>query len=305
MFFIGSKARKVDKIIKQISLINRMRVDNKNSCKIELSKRQLHSTISDILFKAVKKRDYLVIDKILKSNFVRSDMVYDERHLDIVQYSLIEDDNELFKILLNKYYKYIKCYFENISSFFILIMNRKNFELIEIFLINEKLYEKLEKENICVCFYLAIQENLDILIQIILDNKILESKLNAKDIQSVLIYSISHNQYDKIRRILKYDLLISKFSDENMQNIIALILLNKDVEVLDIIMDNKTFVDFTMKNKQILDNITIFAYSNNDIKVLSIILYNKKKIESLSSNIEYIENETEEFWENIIVEDSI
>ena len=305
MFFIGSKARKVDKIIKQISLINRIQIDNKNSCKIKLRKRQLHSAISEILFNAVKKRNYFIIDKILKSNFIRSDMVYDERHLDIVQYSLIENDNELFKILLNRYYKYIKCYFENVPSFFILIMNRRNFELMEIFLTDERLYKKLEKENICVCFYLAIQENLTILIQIILNNKLLESKLDGKDIQSVLIYSISHNQYDKVKRILKYDLLISKFSDEYMQNIIALILLNKDIEALGIIMDNDRFVRFVMKNKHILDNITIFAYSNNDIKVLSIILHNKKKIESLFSNRKCIENQVDEYSENIMIEDSI
>ncbi len=302
MFFICSKTKKVDKIIKRIYLIDNMQLTSKNSYKIEFERRQLHFKISEFLFEAVKKRNFAIIDKILKSNVVRSDMVYDERHLDIVQYSLMENDNKMFKILLNKYYRYIECYFENTASFFILVMNKRNFELMELFLTNEKLYKRLEKENICVCFYLAVQENLDTFIQIILGNEFLESKLDGKDIQSVLIYVISHNQYDKVKQILKYNSLISKISDEYIQNIIALILLNKDVKALDIIMDNEEFVRFIMKNKHILDNVVIFAYSNNSIKTLSVILQNKKKTESVACDKNLVENKSDK---NAMIEDSI
>jgi len=305
MFFIGNDCKKVDKIIKQIALNNRIPVNDKNSQKIENRRKELHKMISAILFKAARNNDYPVIKKIVESNFIRADLVYDERHLDIVRYSLVEDNDELFKVLFYKYYRYIQCYFNDSPTLLTITINNKNFDLMEIFLINESLYRNLDQKDIFLCFYLAVQENLENIIEIILKNETLESKITGEDLRKLFAYFISHKQYGKLKLLLNYDLLISKFTDKYLHSVVMLALFNKNIEALTIIMENSIFIKFIMRNKQLLDDIIKFAYSNNDAKILSIILHYKKKLDSMFSNKDPLDTKNDIPDENITVEDSI
>ena len=306
MFFLNDK---IDKIIKQIEKLSKTVVDGDEAYKIELKTRKLHLEISEILFSEAQKHNYDTVAKIIRNNFVRADMVFNEKHLNIVQYSLFESDNELFKFLYYKNYKYINSYFNDIPSFFILLMNKRNFELLELFLSEEKLFSQLRKENICICFYLAIQENKDNLLELILSNKLLIEEIDGKDIQSIIIYAISHNQHEKLFKLFSFENLISKLEKEYIQNILALILLNKDIKSLDIVIDNDAFIKFIVSKKEILNNMAIFAYSNEDIKVLNAILKQKKKVEeSLIDSTP--ENKTvkikdDKFKKNAMIEDSL
>ncbi len=303
MLFINNKLHQVDKIAKKIEALSKKKVDEKDSYKIEMENRRLHMMISKILFASAKEHNYNVISRIVRNNYIRADMVFDERHLDIVQYSLLESDNELFKFLYYKQYKYISSYFNNIPSFFVLLMNKKNFELIELFLTEERFFSEIRKESICICFYLAVQEAKRKIIDIILSNKTLEVEIEGKDIQSIIIYSISHKQYDRLAEVFSHEILTNKLSDEYVQNILALILLNKDIDSLDIVIDSEVFLRFILSRKQILNNIAVFAYSNEDIQVLNTILKNKKRIEEESSKNE--EEFKEKFKKNVMIEDSL
>lgn len=305
MFFLNRKLHQVDKLTKQIEKLSKVKVDGDDAFKIELKNRKLHLTVSEILFSEAKKHHYNVVGRIIRNNYVRADMVFNEKHLDIVQYSLFESDNELFKFLYFKNYKYISSYFNNIPSFFILLMNKRNFELLELFLSEEKLYSELRRENICICFYLAIQENKDSLIRLILSNSILENELDGKDVQSIIIYSISHKQYDKLEKIFLYETLIEKLSHEYIQNILALILLNKDINSLDIVIDSEVFLKFIVSHKLVLNNIAIFAYSHEDIKALNSILRQKKKVEESLKDGDDNEQPKEKFKKNAMIEDSL
>ena len=306
MFFLNDK---IDKIIKQIEKLSKAVVDGDEAYKIELKTRKLHLEISEILFSEAQKHNYDTVAKIIRNNFVRADMVFNEKHLNIVQYSLFESDNELFKFLYYKNYKYINSYFNDIPSFFILLMNKRNFELLELFLSEEKLFSQLRKENICICFYLAIQENKDNLLELILSNKLLIEEIDGKDIQSIIIYAISHNQHEKLLKLFSFENLISKLEKEYIQNILALILLNKDIKSLDIVIDNDAFIKFIVSKKEILNNMAIFAYSNEDIKVLNAILKQKKKVEEslIDSTPENktIKIKDDKFKKNAMIEDSL
>ena len=296
--FFRSDCGKVKVLVRKIRDINKIIQTPYNSDKIEIKTKEYYKTLSDILFKALKNRNYKVMELVIKSNFVAADMVFNSKGLNMVQYSILESDNELFKILYYKYYKYIASYFNSTPSYFIFLLNKKNYDLIKIFLTENVLYNKLEKANISVCFYSAIQNDVDFLIDLILGNPTLESQLDGKDIQSLLIYSISHEQCDKLKKVFFYDILVDKCSNEHLQNLVALSLINKNIEALSVMMDNEKILNFILSDRNVFTNISLFAYSSNNLKLMSLIVKNKDKLPP-------IEVVVENTSKKLFIEDSI
>ncbi len=268
---------KLNKIIKDISLLSKIRPNNKNAFKLKTKTEELHKIISDILFKAVKKGNYDIIKRIITSDSIRAELVYDENGLNIVQHSIINNNSELFKALFYNYYDDIRCYFLDVPQLFLLILNRKNYELIKIFLHEKKLYEKLAKGNISLLIYSLVQENKDSLIDIVLQNEYIDKEIDGKCIQSILIYLISNRQNSKFQKLCSNEKLFSKCDEEHIRNLIALSIMKKNVEALEIMVDNIKFLNIILNDKQILENVVLFTYINKNIKVLSIIFKHRAK----------------------------
>lgn len=271
---------KLNKIIKDISSLSKIHLDNQNAFKIKARTETLHKAISDILFKAIKKENYEIIKQIITNDNIKAELVHDENGLNIVQYSLVNSNNELFKALYFNYYKDINCYFSDASQLFLLTLNRKNYELIKLFLSEEKLYKKLTKENISILIYSLVQENKDMLLNLVLENEYMDEEIDGRSIQSILIYLITNNQNDKFQKIFLNEKLFSKCNEDHIRNLVALSIMNKNVKALEIMIDNTKTLSVILHNNQILENVVLFTYVNKNIKILSTIFKYRAELTS-------------------------
>ncbi|MDD2840235.1 MAG: hypothetical protein PHY80_03880 [Rickettsiales bacterium] len=271
---------KLNKTIKDISSLNKIHQNNQNAFKLKTGIEELHKTVSDILFKAIKKENYNIIKQIITNSDIRAELVRDENGLNIIQYSVVNSNNELFKALYYNYYEDIRCYFSDIPQLFLLILNRKNYELMKLFLFEKKLYEKLTKENISLLVYSLVQENKDALLDIVLQNDYIDEEIDGKCIQSILIYLISNEQNGKFQKICLNEKLFSKCKEEHIRNLIALSIMNKNIKALEIMVDNLNFLNIILHDNQILENVVLFTYINKNIKVLSTIFRHRTETTS-------------------------
>ena len=271
---------KLNKIIKDISSLSRIRQNNQNAFKLKTKTEELHKAISEILFKAIKKENYEIIKQIITNNDIKAELVRDENGLNIVQYSVVNSNNQLFRTLYFKYYKDINCYFSDASQLFLLTLNRKNYELIKLFLSEEKLYKKLTKENISILIYSLVQQNKDMLLNLVLENEYMDEEIDGRSIQSILIYLISNEQNSKFQKIFSNEKLFSKCNEDHIRNLVALSIMNKNIKALEIMIDNTKILNIILHNNQILENVVLFTYINKNIKILSTIFKHRAELNS-------------------------
>jgi len=277
--FLEGKIIRIKRVLNKIVKINQMplkpKQDDIRDEKIENKLRKLHLIVSNMLFEAIKKKDYKILDVIVKDDYVRADLILDENGMNIVQYAIAKNDNELFKVMFLKYYKFIKCYFDNAPSLFTFIINKKNFDLIEFFITNKILFSKLRKENISLCLYLLIKVGNDKLLNLLFTNKDVQEMLDGRDIQSILIYFISNNNIEKIKKICEYKVIIGKCNDTYLKNVIALAIMGNNIKMMEILINNCDVLRVILSDIDVLKNVVLFAYNNNDLGILSTISKNR------------------------------
>lgn len=275
MFFIKNKSQQVESLIKKICKLNKVCITPKNRAEITSKTQKLHSTISKFLFEAVNTDDYKIMEIIIKNNFIKAELVFDSNGHNIVQHSLAKNNTKLFKNLYSKYYDFISSYFKDVPAMFLFTINSKNVELIEFFLKEEFFLKNLDRNNLNICLYFALQNDLKNIVKCITCNECLEQKITGSDIQSILIYSISHKLYKDIKEIFSCKELISKINNAQLENLLALIIIFKDINALNAIIDNEMVIKHIVSRKEILETITTFAFSHKHMRILSIILKNK------------------------------
>ena len=90
---------KLNSIIKEIEKLSRMRKVDGNSFEIKTKNESLHQKLSKILFDAIEKSNYKIIDLILRNNYIRAELVFDKKGFNILQHAVFNENFELFKLL--------------------------------------------------------------------------------------------------------------------------------------------------------------------------------------------------------------
>ena len=244
---------------------------------------ELHKKLSNILFNAVNTNDLKTINNILTARFVERQKLVNEKGYNIIDYSLFNDKNELFKYLYNNLYDELRSCFINIPALFTIILNRKNFELIEFFLKDENLSEFLKKENITNCLFLAIQGWKKDLCDLIIGNYL--GFLDSRNIEASMIYSISNAQIEELNLVFSYPTLISRFSNEGIEKMFALSVMNQNIKALEIMTSNERFMNsIEDADVNMLKSILQMAYNNGSVLIIQNFLSNNR----LKNNVKNI-----------------
>ena len=307
---------KLNKIIHSIEKLHFVKKTPDEEYKIQLKKEILHEKLSEILFKAIKNEKYRTVDIIIRNDFLDKKLLVSSEGYNIVQHSIFNNNVKLFKVLFYKYYEDVKEYFFDIPQLFLNIVNKKNYNLMSIFLKDEKLYSFLTKENISLLLYSLIKDGKDNILETIIKYNYINENIDGRTIQSILVFLVSHGKIKEFVKIVSNEKLFIKCEDEHLINLVALALLNKNLNILEYMVENDKFLNIIFNNEVILKNILVFSQTNKNIKILSCILKNKEKIEikkekkhekSLTKDNSYENNNSEEGIKNSIslFEDSL
>lgn len=240
----------------------------RNMADIREESRSIYLKLSKKLFKAADSGDFDTVGKILSSDFISKKELVDENGYNIVEYSLFNEDNKLFKLLFEKFYKPTASYFINIPALFTIILNRKNFELIEYFLRDSDLGEPLKKENITNCLFAVLQADRKDLLDLIVKN--FGDFLDVRNIEASMIYSIAHGQENEIKTLLSYPVMVAKFSPENVEKMIAFSIMNKNLKAIEIMVENPHFMDMIEKaDENMLKSIVDIAYNRGSVTIIN------------------------------------
>lgn len=283
------ESENLDFIIKRINFLqNEKPRKNRDELDIKLDLGKSYTKLSENLFKAVNLRDFNTIKKIICNNSLLKKCLVNYKGYNIIEYSLFNDDDELFKCLFENCYSFIISYFDNIPVLFTIILNRKNMDLIEFFLKENLLASSLNKENITNCFFVVLQINRRDLVDYIVKNFI--DLLDARNIEASMIYSISHNQKDELSLIFSYPNLIKKFSNSNVEKMVAFSVMNQNIDALELMINNKHFVDIIENlDKDVAKNIFKIAYDKGNIFIIDQLM-KSNKIKNNVKEVMKIEN---------------
>ena len=278
---------KLNSIIKEIEKISHIKRVDGNSFEVKTKNEELHKKISKILFDAIEKSNYKVIDIILKNNYIQAELVFDKKGLNILQHAVFNENFELFKLLFYKYYKDIECYFRDVPQLFLVILNKKNYDFLSIFLKEPKLYSCLTKENISLLLYFLVRENQSGILKTIIEYDYIDQQIDGRCIQSILIYLISNAKINEFINICKNEKLFNKCEKQHLINLVALALMNKNLKILENMVENLSFLKVIIQNSKILENVILFSKINKDIKILGIIFKNRNdaKLAQLNKSI--------------------
>lgn len=278
---------KLNSIIKEIEKLSHIRRVDGNSFEVKTKNEDLHRKISKILFDAIEKSNYKIIDLILKNNYIQAELIFDKRGFNILQHAVFNENLELFKLLFYKYYKDIECYFRDVPQLFLVILNKKNYDFLSIFLKESKLYSYLTKENISLLLYFLIRENQTGILKTIIEYEYIDEQVDGRCIQSILIYLVSNAKTNEFINVCQNKKLFDKCEKQHLINLIALALMNKNLKILETMVENSLFLQVILQNSKILENVILFSKINKDIKILAIIFKHRNdiKIEQLNNQI--------------------
>lgn len=280
-------ALKLSSIIRDVEKLSHIKKVGEISFEIKTKNEDLHRKISKILFDAIEKSNYKIIDLILKNNYIQAELIFDKRGFNILQYAVFNENLELFKLLFYKYYKDIECYFRDVPQLFLVILNKKNYDFLSIFLKESKLYSYLTKENISLLLYFLIRENQTGILKTIIEYDYIDEQVDGRCIQSILIYLVSNAKTNEFINVCQNKKLFDKCEKQHLINLIALALMNKNLKILETMVENSSFLQVIMQNSKILENVILFSKINKDIKILAIIFKhrNNVKLEQLNDKI--------------------
>lgn len=280
-------ALKLSSIIRDVEKLSHIRKVDENSFEVKTKNEELHKKLSKILFDAIEKSNYKVIDLILKNNYIRAELVFDKKGFNILQHAVFNENFELFKLLFYKYYKDIECYFRDIPQLFLVVLNKKNYDFLSIFLKEPRLYSYLTKENISLLLYFLVRENQGGILKTIIEYDYIDQQIDGRCIQSILIYLVSNAKTDEFINICKNEKLFNKCEEQHLINLVALALMNKNLKILETMVENSSFLQVIMQNSKILENVVLFSKINKDIKILAIIFKHRNdiKVEQLNNKI--------------------
>lgn len=262
-----NKPNDLDSICKQILFLDKEQPSKKRDAfDIKTEKEELYRILSEKLFDAVEKNDFNSLIKVLSSNYILKSNLVNERGYNIIEYSLFNGDNDLFKKLLLGYYSSVAVYFTNVPLLFSIVLNRKNIDMIEFFLTNKVLSNSLNKENITNCFFNVVREGRSDLSDIIVKQFI--NMLDTRNIEASMIYFVSNNQNDKLREIFKYTQLIEKFPDSNIQKMLTFSIINRNVDALEIMVSDDYFIRSISNSGNIAENIFKIARELGSVSII-------------------------------------
>lgn len=280
-------ALKLSSIIRDVEKLSHIKKVGEISFEIKTKNEDLHRKISKILFDAIEKSNYKIIDLILKNNYIQAELIFDKRGFNILQYAVFNENLELFKLLFYKYYKDIECYFRDVPQLFLVILNKKNYDFLSIFLKESKLYSYLTKENISLLLYFLIRENQTGILKTIIEYDYIDEQVDGRCIQSILIYLVSNAKTNEFINVCQNKKLFDKCEKQHLINLVALALMNKNLKILETMVENSSFLQVIIQNSKILENVILFSKINKDIKILAIIFKHKNnvKLEQLNDKI--------------------
>lgn len=258
----------------------------------------LHKKLAEMLFDAVAMDDLNTINDILRARFVNRNELVDGKGYNIVDYCLFNDRNELFRYLYDNLYEELKSCFGNIPVLFTIILNRKNFDLIEYFLKETNLSDSLKVENVTNCLFVALQNNKKPIIDLIVNN--FGDMLDSRNIEATMIYSISYAQTDELKMIFSYPSLISKFSSAGVEKMLALSVMNRNANALEVMTSNDHFMQsIENSDRDILRGILQIAYDNGNVAIVRNFM-NNNRLKSDVKEILRIGKESDEGIKNKI-----
>lgn len=282
LFGRNSRLKAILKLVKKTSCKTSKTLKDKEKFRI------LHLKISKYLFEAVNKNDYAIIKTILYDNYVMADMVFDDNCLNIVEHSIINNNDILFDFLSTKAYPHIKCYFDSIPKLFTLAANKKSLGIVKTILKDNRFANKLERMNIPPCLYLAVRNNDIRIFQLIVENDYLLSLIDGRDVRSYLIYMISHKQYNEMKVFLSNPQLINKCDEANIINLFTVSLINRDDKAIEKLLENKYFASvIEHSDEDLLMNLMLLANNNGNLGLM--LLLNKNK--NITAKIQHKDEE--------------
>lgn len=275
--FFGSKKedlKDIDSIFNKISVLsNEEPTKKRNEFDIRVEVEQLYKKLSKILFIAVEVKDLKTISDVITNHFIDKKSLVNEKGYNIIEYSLFNDDNELFKYLYTNFYEHLRPYFVSIPVLFTIILNRKNIEMIEFFLKHDDLANSLKRENVTNCLFVVLQNDRKDLSDLIVGN--FDDLLDSRNIEASMIYSISHNQDKELKTLFSYSGLIEKFSSDNVEKMLAFSLLNQNIEALEIMVNNQHFIKAIEKaDVNMIKSILQIAYDKGNVPIMHTFMNN-------------------------------
>jgi hypothetical protein len=183
----------------------------------------------------------------------------------IVEYSLINSDNELFKFLYFNCRTEITTYLSYTDKLFIIIMNKKNFVLIDFFIKNNDISCGIDNKSISNLFFIAITENQREIADYVVEK--FSDLLDTKNIEATMIYCIGNDYHENFKNIFSYPKLIETFQIRNIEKIVVYALISQNKSALMTMINDNYFLEVIKTNKNVLQKITNFVNEPEILKL--------------------------------------